>query len=133
MSPAPPGEPPPAGRDDESVLLAQLLEWRRVTEAESEAIRNGRWDQLLGLQAIKSRLRQEMDAPQTGLRESDWVAARRLAGELIEMERANHQLLAERREQAVAERNSVDVARANLKRLQTRFVTRPGSTWQCYS
>jgi hypothetical protein len=111
-------------------------EWRRLTEAEAEAIECGAWDLVSVHQAAKSELRDAIvDAEEAcGPFEGDEEARRRqVIAELICLETRNHEALTRRRCAAQSEQAGLDRRRQDLRRIQRSFGLRQEPVWQSYS
>lgn len=117
--------------------LANLIsEWRRLTDAESEAIGTQAWLQLLEVQAAKAGLQtaillwERENAPSSL---ADFPSLRPLLGELIGLESRNRERLARVHAEARAERASLERSRRDLRRLQGSFTSRTSPGWETYS
>jgi hypothetical protein len=111
-------------------------EWRALTQAETNAIENESWDQLLRLQQAKADLKARIQlaespaGPGFGTPSRD---CRSMIGELLRMEQHNLNLIAQRREAHEAEQAALQRAKLNLQRFRKGLGHGHGSGWQCYS
>jgi len=126
--------------------LAGLYEqWRRWTEAEGEAIRNGAWSQVTQCQEAKLQLQpqiaraaeqvQREAAPSTKPDDLTELPFRDFVNELIELEHRNLELLASQRQRAGREKDSLDRASRNLRQVHRSYAPDRGGSghWQSYS
>ena len=125
-----------SARQDITDLLEQ---WRRLTEAEGEAIRTGAWLSVKELQAAKAELQRDMNsAMEKWKRENPGAAPakhpfRREVDRLISLEMRNSELLAAQHERVQRERASSDRALLTLRRVQRSYAQKPETGWDCYS
>jgi len=125
-----------SARQDITNLLEQ---WRRLTEAEGEAIRTGAWPSVKELQAAKAELQQEMNsAMQKWKRENPGATPakhpfRREVDRLISLEMRNSAMLAAQRERVQRERASSDRELLTLRKVQRSYTQKPETGWDCYS
>ena len=127
----------------EHALREAYQEWRRLAEAEGEAIRAGNWMLLFDCQNALRRL-QPLIIRRTGEVRQEWAQAGldyrekeddlgALVKSLIELERRNHSLLETRRHAAEAELAKLEQAGLTLRRIQRSYApTRPAS-WTSFS
>jgi hypothetical protein len=118
-------------------------EWRRLTEAEGEAITGGQWQLLAAHQQRKQSLKLEIvDAtqvwhtewPQTETRQTEYERRfRPLVDELIQLESRNHELLCQRRRRVESELAELDRSRGQLRGVQRAYAGQASSWWQSYS
>lgn len=117
-------------------LLQWFSEWRRLTDAEGEAIAAAAWATLLEVQSAKARLQVDIlgweraCAPQSV---RDFPALRPLLGEIIGLEARNRDRLARLDHEARVERESLDRSRRDLRRLQGSFAAPATPAWESYS
>jgi hypothetical protein len=127
----------------ENSLLEAYEEWHRLTEAEGKAIRMRDWNFLLDCQRVIQKLQPVITQLNREVRE-EWrqtgvdLAAkekklRTVISELIEMGRKNKLLIQEAREVAKAERDQLEQASLNLKRLQQSYVAARPAAWVSFS
>jgi hypothetical protein len=127
----------------EGALLEAYAEWRRLARAGNKAIRLRRWRFLLECQAAAQKLQPLITRLAREAR-SEWrqagadLAAKekkisRVVLELIEAVESNKSLLQAALEAAKSERQQLEQASLNLKRLQKSYVSvrRPG--WTSFS
>jgi hypothetical protein len=127
----------------ESDLREAYREWRRLAQAEGEAIRSSNWELLAACQNALEILREQITSlmPQV---HQEWAAARIdrtkrqeeinviLRG-LIEIARRNQILLAGLREAAQSRLKHLNQAGQNLKQLRRSYAATTLSTWQSFS
>lgn len=119
-----------------AVLIQWFSEWRRLTDAEGEAIAAAAWGTLLDVQSTKARLQVDIlawereHAPQAV---RDFPVLRPLLGEIIGLEARNRDRLARLNHEARAERDSLDRSRRDLRRLQGCFAAPATPAWESYS
>ena len=124
-------------------LQADYQEWRRLAEAEGEAIRAGNWLQVCdcqnALQQLQPRLLEHTAAAQ---QESAGAATTRAAREaqvrawvapLIELERRNFNLLEARQRAAQAEFGRFLQASQTLRRLHRSYAPAQPAAWSSFS
>lgn len=109
-------------------------EWRRLVEAEGEAIRAGHWTLVADCQSVRRRLqpllhsqieaarRQETAAGRDTGREDNW---RTVILSLIALERHNNALLETRRQRAAEVLAGLEQARLTLRRFRSRYAPTP--------
>ena len=118
-------------------------EWRRLTEAESEAITGGEWDLLAVHQQRKQSLKVEI-VEATEVWQCDWPLKesrrteyerrfRPVVDELIQLESRNHELLCQRRHSAELERAELSRTRGQLRGVQRAYAGQTSAWWQSYS
>ena len=111
-------------------------EWRRLTEAEADAIEREAWDLLSVHQRAKVELRdaivqaEEACGPFEGAEE---VRRREVIAELICLETRNHEAITRRRCAAQSEQAGLERRRQDLRRIQRTFGARREAVWQSYS
>jgi hypothetical protein len=126
-----------SARQDISKLLEQ---WHQLTQQEGGAIQSASWTRVKRIQSEKARLQKSLAAAQ-----SQWVRQnpgpnpdaspfRAELARLISMEARNAELLAAQVRRAEAQRQSLDHAYRNLRRIQRSYIRKqPPIAWQCYS
>ena len=117
-------------------LLIVLGEWRESSIAEWHAIQEERWTDLARIQESKVHLQRRIrdsygDAPEDDNPGRDPLV-RALVAELIQLERFNGTLLAEKRKTAEVERDQIADASKNLRRVQ-RYAGADQTGWAAYS
>ncbi|MCC6233730.1 MAG: hypothetical protein IT580_13855 [Verrucomicrobiales bacterium] len=113
-------------------------EWRRLTEAEAEAIEKDAWELLSVHQQAKSELRdaivdaEEARGPCEGDEE---VRRRQVIAELICLETRNHEAITRRRCAAQSQQADLERRRMDLRRIQRAHAhgTHRDPVWQQYS
>jgi len=118
-------------------------EWRRLAEAEGEAIRSSDWtmvqrcqDSLHSLQPEIIRFNQEA--------RNEWVrlgrdvfseenAVRALIGQLIEIERRNSAWLNDVKQSVQAQLNEIQQTNHTLRQVQRSYAPSSGSVWSSFS
>jgi hypothetical protein len=125
-------------------LLALYAHWRRLTEAEAEAMRGAAWNQVAEGQEAKAELQTRiLAATEAAQLESSGLPVQQAAEErqlravinaLIGLEKNNLELLAARRAEAERERQHLDQTGQTLRRLHRSYVPAgPSAHWQSYS
>ena len=127
----------------ESDLREAYREWRRLAQAEGEAIRSSNWSLLAACQNALANLREHISSltPQV---HQEWAAAKIdrakrqeeinvIIRGLIEIARRNQILLAGLREAAQARLKQLNRAGSNLKQLRRSYASTTLSTWQSFS
>lgn len=124
-------------------LAALYADWRRLTEAEGEAISRAAWSRVADCQRAKAELRSRILAATT-----EWEAQRSsldpagaeeeprlraLVAELISLESRNQQRLANQYEQARLSQAVLDRASSNLRQIRRAYAPSPRLAWQSYS
>lgn len=117
-------------------LLSVLCEWRDSSLAESIAIQEERWTDLNDIQDSKVHLQRRIqncysDAPADDNPGTDPLV-RAMVAELIQIERFNGTLLAEKRKAAEIEREKIEDTSKNLRRMQ-RYSGANQTGWAAYS
>ncbi len=124
-------------------LREAYQEWRRLAEAEGEAIRGGNWMLLFDCQNALRRL-QPLIIRRTGEARQEWVQTgldcrekendlSALVKSLIDLERRNHALLETRRHAAEAELAKLEQAGLTLRRIQRSYAPARPATWISFS
>jgi hypothetical protein len=117
-------------------LLAVLGEWRESSIAEWNAIQEERWTDLDVIQDSKVHLQRRIRdcygaAPADDNPGQDPLV-RAMVAELIQLERFNGTLLAEKRRAAEEERDQIEGTSKNLRRIQ-RYSGATQTGWAAYS
>lgn len=117
-------------------LLNVLGEWRDSSIEEWNAIQEERWSDLNRIQDSKVHLQRRIrdcygDAPADDNPGQDPMV-RALVAELIQLERFNGTLLAEKRRAAEEERDEIEGTTKNLRRIQ-RYAGANQAGWAAYS
>lgn len=117
-------------------------DWRRCTQNEGRALAAGDWIAVARYQSAKADLQplilQLTDAVNSESQVLSSVEAgrqkiRQLINELIELERANNNLLEEQRTKAVCRKSELMSSRRNLGRMHRSYTNARPSLWQSYS
>lgn len=127
----------------EKALLKSYLEWRRLTVAVGRAIHTRNWDFLLECQQVMQKLQPEVTRL-TGEARAEWrqsgadVAGKEknlnaVISELMELGKRNQLLLRAVRQAAQAERDRLEQAGQNLKRLQQSYAVARPAAWTSFS
>jgi len=127
----------------EAELQQAYAEWRRLAEAEGNAIRAGNWPfvaecqkALSLLPAIIDRLT-EHSRQQTQLPRADGTPRKAICGatilELMELQRRNLAALHQRRQNLAAHIQQVSRTSQNLRAIQRSYATPKASGWSSYS
>jgi len=125
-----------------SGLTSLLTEWRRLTEEEGQAIRNGNWTGLADQQAGKAQLQTEISRlqglfatvsdPAIGSSHLD-PGLEPLVRELLALEARNRDLLAARRLDHQAESRGLAKTTRDLTNMRRAYGRSPNLHWQSYS
>jgi hypothetical protein len=117
-------------------LLNVLCEWRDSSIAESLAIQEERWTDLPPIHDRKVQLQGRIKAcyeEVNGLENPGLdPLVRAMVAELIQLERFNGSLLAEKRQAAEVERAEIEQTASNLRRMQ-RYTDGKAPAWAAYS
>lgn len=123
-------------------LIELYSQWRRLTEAEGEAINQGRWQDVDHQQALKQELKDRIllatenwqsDYP-VRLTQAEYDRRfRAIISELIVMESANHATLCARREALQQERGRAGQTLQNLRGLNRTYGRQQQTCWHSYS
>ena len=115
-------------------------EWRRLAEAEGEAIRAGNWmlvfDCQNALRQLQPRILRQTEAARREWNRPDLdVAAKEsdlnsVIHSLIELEGRNHSLIEARRLRAEEELARLEQASLTLRRIQRRYAPAAATAWQ---
>jgi len=118
-------------------------EWRRLAEAEGEAIRARNWMLVCDCQSALKKLQPDI-IRFTGEAQLEWAGpgvdraakendVRETVKSLIELEWRNHSLLEVRRKNAAAEFEELNRARHDLRRVQRSYAPGRPSDWSSFS
>jgi hypothetical protein len=119
-------------------LTSALAEWRRLAEAEGNAIRAGNWGLVADCQKALSQLRPVIDQ-HTALRNggnSETVkhrSAKATVLELIELQRRNLLSLEQRRQRLSEHMENLARAGKNLRALKRSYSVPIAAAWSSYS
>ena len=127
----------------EHQLQDAYREWRRLAEAEGEAIRAGNWMLVCDCQTALKELQPRI-IRFTGEAQSEWDNPgvdrptkenhlRETVKSLIELEWRNNSLLDVRRQSAMAEFEELNRARRALRRVQRSYAPAQASGWNSFS
>jgi uncharacterized protein YoxC len=127
----------------EKALLDAYGDWHRLAEAEGKAIRLHDWNFLLECQKVIQRLQPQITELTRAARE-EWKQAgadlaaqekkiNAVVSELIAMGECNKSLLQAAREAAKSEREQLEQASQNLKRLQHSYAAGRPTAWSSFS
>ena len=122
-------------------LQETYREWRRLSEAEGEAIRAGNWMLVFDCQNALRRL-QPLIIRRTGEARQEWVEngwncqdkeseLGAVVKSLIELERRNYFLLETRRRVAENELAKLEQASLALRRIQRSYAPAHSASWAC--
>jgi hypothetical protein len=124
-------------------LQADYQEWRRLAEAEGEAIAAGAWIDVCnfqnGLQELQSRIIKHTEAARLEWTQSEKGPAeheenlRSLVRPLIDLERRNCKLLDEHMRAAQAEIGKFEIASNTLRRIHRSYVSSQPAAWTSFS
>ena len=124
-------------------LTEAYKEWRRLAEAETEAIQTCNWSLLSACQKALQNLQQSITKLSEAAKK-EWgkmgsgrsAKSRQLDAtihELIQLERRNHTLLNSIRENAQQQLEQLDRAGRNLKRLHRSYSGELPNAWNSFS
>lgn len=124
-------------------LLEAYREWRRLAEAEGEAIRTGNWSLCAACQKALQSLRERITALMPAVRD-EWSrpgcdpAAKQQSldetiRELIRLEQRNKTLLQSIRETAHAKLKQLGDAKLKLRSLRRSYGLTTGGAWNSFS
>ncbi len=127
----------------EKALFEAYGEWHRLAEAEGKAIRLHDWNFLLECQRVIQKLQTKI-TPLTREARAEWkqsgtdLAAKEkklnaVVSELIAMGERNKSGLKTAREAAKSEREQLEQASQNLKRLQHSYAAARPTAWSSFS
>lgn len=124
-------------------LLEAYREWRRLAEAEGEAIRTGNWGLCAACQKALEHLRERITALMPAVREEwsrpgcDPVAKQQSLDatlhELIHLQQRNKTLLQAVREATRAKLSQLGEARLKLKQLRRSYAMTTRGVWSSFS
>lgn len=121
-----------------AALLELLLEWRRRTVCEHQAILQNDWHGILEHQEAKKALRTHLEPLLEPRRGSDWAQSegeslKTLAFELMALEARNRDLLSAKCQSRRAELQCLSESARNLQGVRRAYGTAIRSRWQSYS
>ena len=129
--------------DTRNLLIGLYSEWRRLSDLEGEAIRQGAWPDVERHQLLKQALRDQIVRTihhWNVEHEGSEVARHRFETEfrpiiagLIEQETRNQEYIQEQRQALESRRAEAHQSSSRLKGIQRRYGSDPGSRWQSYS
>jgi chromosome segregation ATPase len=129
--------------DATAELTRALVEWRRLTELEGEAILGDDWHGVTEQQARKARLQAEIQSALASIRatSSDQAHTSRetkaqfdsVADELMALERRNGDLLAAKRNRRRPEAERLAQTLHDLQGVRRAYGSSRGPHWQSYS
>jgi hypothetical protein len=124
-------------------LQADYQEWRRLAEAEGEAIRTGDWIDVCNCQNalnfLQTRIIQHTSAAQAewsrpdGNRAAHEESVRAMVRPLVDLEFRNYSLLEARMSAAQAELGKFEQASQTLRRLQRSYAPAQPAAWTSFS
>jgi hypothetical protein len=124
-------------------LRNSYREWRRLADAEAQAIRQGNWtavsDCQIALQELQPRINQfNEEARQEWLRQGGREAAeekefRRIIAEVIEVERQNQALLQDRAESVQSQFRQLEQTGHTLRQVQRSYSPARPPSWTSFS
>ncbi|MGD1019096.1 MAG: hypothetical protein ABSA12_07225 [Verrucomicrobiia bacterium] len=124
-------------------LRAYYERWRQLTEAEGSAISAGQWTQVESLQVAKQQLRSFIDGARHDLRAACQACGmatrgieqefRSLIFQLLDLEHANAEVLAAKRDRASQEKEEVGHVIQKLRELRRAYAPTRPSVWETYS
>jgi hypothetical protein len=129
--------------DATAELTQALAEWRRLTDAEREAIVSDNWNRVAEQQDRKKQLQAQVQhtlalaraLPAAGT-DSSWAPESELdsvIGELIAMERHNAELIVAKRSRRQAEAARMTRTLLDLQGVRRAYGSSRGPHWQSYS
>ena len=127
----------------EAALFEVYGDWRRLAELEGEGIRASDWTIVADCQnrlaALQSRLvrltndtREEWRRTGADLAQKEDTLRQTVSG-LMELEMENSALLSAAKEIARMQKNQLDGARQNLKRVQRTYSSTAATSWNSFS
>ena len=127
----------------EETLFCAYREWHRLAKAAHKAIGKRDWGFLLECQAVVRRIQPSITSLHQEVNEEwkrsnvDCATKKKELSAIIlkikELLESNKQLLHTARQTALSEREKLDQAGMNLKRLQSSYVLRRASAWTSFS
>lgn len=135
--PDPQTSAPPASAESE--LYRAYAEWRRLAEAEGEAIRAGNWSFLRDCHNALSELQVRIDSLNEQAAQ-EWAALgidaaprraafKTMVKDLLKIEHHNHHLLEQRRRKMMAQKEELGIATLNLRRIQKSYTQAASATF----
>lgn len=124
--------------DGRETIPELLAKWLRLTEAESEAIQSGSWENLEKIQLAKANLRPLLSAAikadsRNLSSDRDSSLFQNEFKHLIELEMSNRELLGEKLKAAAETRHSLNRSAQNLRRISHSYSRKPDAAWHSYS
>lgn len=126
-----------------TTLLGLYAEWRRLTELEGTAIRDGAWAEVDRHQTLKQALRDQIirtiqlwnaeHAPAEAARDTFEREFRPVVSDLIEQEHRNQALLAGQRDHLQSRLASAGQSVSRLRNLHRTYGSPSSPRWQSYS
>jgi hypothetical protein len=126
-----------------AALRACYEQWRQLTEAEGIAVSGGQWTQVELLQKTKQQLQFSIDGTWRDLRAACRACGQTAQGieqefrslilQLLDLEHANSEILATKRNRASQEKEEVDHVIQKLRQLRRAYVPTRPSLWETYS
>jgi hypothetical protein len=124
-------------------LQTDYQEWRRLAEAEGEAIRHQNWPAVTDCQNSLQRLQPRIVQHAEEARR-EWITLgldcaaqeknfRAMVAELIAIERGNSTLLNDVRQAAQAQFNQLEQARTTLRQIQRSYAPARPPAWTSFS
>jgi hypothetical protein len=121
-------------------LHAIYQEWRRLAEAEREAIRVANWPAVTDCQSAIQKLQPRiMRCTEEARHEWSQVGAngaedfRKIIGEMIEIEEQNNVLLQDLSQVAKAQYRQLEQSGHNLRQVQRSYAPTPPPAWTSFS
>jgi len=123
--------------ENSGALHLVLAEWRRLVEAEGQAIRSGNWPFVTQCQAALATLRATIDELTISARSKDSCPVkaphRSTVLELIELQRRNLATLQQRRDKLSSHIESLARTGRNLRGIQRSYAPAGPAAWSSYS
>jgi hypothetical protein len=128
-----------SARQDISGLLER---WRRLTEAEGDAIQKAAWPALKEIQAAKAALQADIDAAlgkwagesgRAGMTNPIGEVFRNEVNRLVSLEIRNRELLAAQLQRARREKEALGQSIRTLRKVRRLYVNGQDSGWNSYS
>lgn len=116
-------------------LQGLYSEWRKLTGAESVAIRSERWSAVTELQRQKADLQDQVErlSPRRPADPASGPELAPLIRELMLLEAENARLMDAKLEAGRQQRAELDRSGSNLRRLRGSYGQARATTWQSYS
>ena len=123
--------------------IAKILEqWLQLTKAEAGAIQSAGWPSLKEIQAAKTGLQNQLarakekweaENPGEAFSGPDKHPFHSELSRLLSLATRNGELLTAQLRRAHAERESLNEAFRNLRKVQQSYSAKPHGAWDCYS